>query len=286
MKTYPKCYDCIVRQTVNAVLLNEDDESIQIQTIQKVISKLAQMDAKLSPSEIAGETNRVIRDSLGVIDLYKDEKDASHQHALNYQDDLRELILKGQDRLERGLKVSAAGNIIDIVHAVDYDLWEEVEKTVSQELQGGGLEAFRKELNGAPHLLYLADNVGETIFDRVFIETLDIPVKYVVKSGPVLNDATLEYAVAAGIDQVAEVVETGSWAPGTVLSQSTPDFQKLFLESPLVLSKGQANYETMDEQGDKVFFLLRTKCPVLSDLLDIPVGNLVLKQGTPLSQPL
>ena len=241
------------------------------------------MDDKLSPSEIAGETNRVIRDSLGVIDLYKDEKEVSHQHALNYQDDLRDLILKGRDRLEQGLKVSAAGNIIDIIHAIDYDLWEEVEKTVSQELQGGGLEAFRKGLNDAPYLLYLADNVGETIFDRVFIETLDIPVKYVVKSGPVLNDATLDYAVAAGLDQVAEVVETGSWAPGTVLSQTTPDFQKLFLESPLVLSKGQANYETMDERGDKVFFLLRTKCPVLSDLLDIPVGNLVLKQGTPLN---
>ena len=282
MRTTPKCFDCIVRQSVNAILLNETDESRQVRTIQKVLTTLAQMDYELSPSEIAGETNRVIRDSLGVIDLYKKEKEISHQHALNYQDDLRDLILKGQDRLEQGLKVSAAGNIIDIIHAIDYDLWEEVEKTVGQELQGGGLEAFRKRLKGAPHLLYLADNVGETIFDLVFIETLDIPVKYVVKSGPVLNDATLEYALAAGIDQVAEVVETGSWAPGTVLSQTTSGFQKLFMEAHLVLSKGQANYETMDEQGDKVFFLLRTKCPVLSDQLDIPVGNLVLKQGTPL----
>ena len=283
MKTYTECYHCVVKQAVISVFENEDDPSLQIQTVQKVLIKLAEMDDRLSPSEIAGETNRVIRESLGVMDLYKEEKETSHEHAFSYLEDLRVLISKGPDRLEQGIKVSAAGNIIDVVHVVDYDLWEEVEKTVNQELLGDGLESFRKKLSEAPHLLYLSDNVGETIFDRVFIETLDIPVKYVVKSGPILNDATFEFAVAAGIDQIAEIVETGSWSPGTVLSQTTPEFQELFAESPLVLSKGQANYETMDEQGDKVFFLLRTKCPVLSKLLDFPVGNLVLKQGEPLN---
>lgn len=269
----------MVKQAVNTVNENEGDPSRQIQTVRKVLIQLAQVDDRLSPSEIAGETNRVIRESLGVLDLYQKEKEVSHEHAWSYLEDLRVLVSEGTDRLKQGLKVSAAGNIIDVVHAFDYDLWEEVEKTVNQELLGEGLESFRKKLNEAPHLLYLADNVGETVFDRVFIETLDIPVKYVVKSGPILNDATYEFAAAAGIDKIAEIVETGSWAPGTVLSQATPEFQKLFAESPLVLSKGQANYETMDEQGEKVFFLLRTKCHVLSDQLGIPVGNLVLKQG-------
>lgn len=269
----------MVKQAVNTVIENEGDPSRQIQTVRKVLIQLAQVDDRLSPSEIAGETNRVIRESLGVLDLYQKEKEVSHEHAWSYLEDLRVLVSEGTDRLKQGLKVSAAGNIIDVVHAFDYDLWEEVEKTVNQELLGEGLESFRKKLNEAPHLLYLADNVGETVFDRVFIETLDIPVKYVVKSGPILNDATYEFAAAAGIDKIAEIVETGSWAPGTVLSQATPEFQKLFAESPLVLSKGQANYETMDEQGEKVFFLLRTKCHVLSDQLGIPVGNLVLKQG-------
>lgn len=283
MKTYLECYNCLVRQAITAIKLNEQNEGLQIQTLRKVLNILEKADARLTPSEITGETNRVIRESLGVFDLYKDEKEASHFHASEYLEDLRELIQQGPDLLEQGLKVSASGNIIDIIHVVDYDLWEEVEKTVNQELLGGGLESFRKRLNESPYLLYLADNVGETIFDRVFIETLDIPVKYVVKGEPVLNDAVIEDALAAGIDQVAEVIDTGSWSPGTVLSQSTKEFQKLFKDSPLVLSKGQANYETMDEEGDKVFFLLRTKCPVLSGLLNIPTGNLVLKQGTPVN---
>jgi uncharacterized protein with ATP-grasp and redox domains len=283
MKTSPECFGCILRQAVSAVTLNVDDQDLQIQTLKKVLKTLELADDHLSPSEIAGETNRVMRDSLGIVDLHKEEKEISHLNAMKYVEDLRVLIKQGSDPLEQGLKVSAAGNIIDIIHAVDYDLWDEVEKTVNQDLQGGGLEAFRERLSKSPHLLYLADNVGETVFDRIFIETLDIPVIYAVKSGPILNDATLEDALAAGIDQVAEIVETGSCSPGTILSQSTQEFQELFGESPLVLAKGQANFETVDEQGEKVFFLLRTKCPEISRMLDIPVGNLVLKQADSLN---
>jgi len=279
MKTYPACYQCVFRQAVTAVQLTGLDENTQIQTLKKVLFTLAYADDRLSPSAIAGETNRIIRESTGIDDFYREAKNSSHLNALHYLDDLRKLAKLGIDSLEQGIKISAAGNIMDIIHTSNYDLWYEVETTVNQELQGGGLEAFREKLNTSPHLLILADNVGETIFDRVFIETLDIPVFYAVKSGPILNDATREDALAAGIDQVAEIVETGSRAPGTILSQSSKEFQKLFQESSLVLSKGQANYETMDEQGEQVFFLLRVKCPVLADELNAPFGSLVLKQG-------
>ena len=283
MKTYPECFTCIARQAVSAITNNEDDPERQIEIIQKVFRVLADADHNLSPSEIAGETNRVMRESLGVEDLHQAEKLAGHDQAIKIINKLRELAAQGKDPLEQWLKISAAGNVIDIIHADEYDLWEEVQATVSQELQTDDLEVFRQSLKTAPHLLYMADNVGETVFDRVMIENLDIPVFYAVKSGPVLNDATYADAVKAGIDQVAEVVETGSWSPGTILSQSTESFRELFENSPLVLSKGQANYETLDGEGEKVFFLLRSKCPVLSERLNVPIGNLVLQRGSPLN---
>jgi damage-control phosphatase, subfamily I len=281
MKFYPECYTCMLKQAVTAITLNENDPGIHFSTLRKVLHELEKADDRLCPPEISGKMNKIIRESLGVSDLYRDAKEAGYQDALRYLDDLRYLVRQEADLLEQGLKISAAGNIIDFIHASDYDLWEEVMVTINQKLEGGGLEVFRQRLIASPYLLYLADNVGETIFDRVFIETLDIPVIYVVKSGPILTDATFEDALAAGIDQVADVVETGSWAPGTVLLQTSEKFQQLFEDSPLVLSKGQANYETMDEKGEKVFFLLRTKCPVLSRRLDAPLGSLVFKQGNP-----
>jgi len=177
------------------------------------------------------------------------------------------------------LKVGAAGNIIDVVHVGEYDLWEEVVTTVKGELLGGGLPAFKERLATASFILYLADNVGETVFDRVLIEILPLPVIYSVKSGPILNDATREDAIAAGIDQVAEIVENGTRSPGTVLNQASAEFLELIDKAELVLSKGQANYETLDDLGDKIFFLMRVKCPVLSQSVNAPVGSLLFKQG-------
>jgi uncharacterized protein with ATP-grasp and redox domains len=283
MKTYPECYACLFRQAVTVVNETELSREIQIQSLKNVLQTLKEADPSHSPSAIAGDTNRVLRETLGIEDFYKEEKAANHKLALSFIDQLRRLLSEGPDALEQGLKISASGNVIDIIHSNEYDLWQEVKDTVGQKLMGGGLKAFKQRIDEVPHILYLADNVGETIFDRVFIETLDIPVIYAVKSGPILNDAALEDALAAGIDEIAEVIETGSQSPGTILSQCSPEFQDIFERSDLVISKGQANYETLDENGDKVFFLLRVKCPVLGRQLEAPIASLVLKQGQPVS---
>jgi len=281
MKTYPECYECLFRQASTVVKDTELSREVQIQSLKNVLQILKDADPSHSPSEIAGETNQALRESLGIEDFYKDEKNANHKLALSLIGQLRGLIHEKPDALEQGLKISASGNVIDIIHSNDYDLWQEVKDTVGQKLMGGGLKIFKQRIDEVPHILYLADNVGETIFDRVFIETLDIPVIYAVKSGPIFNDAAVVDALAAGIDEIAEVIETGSQSPGTILSQCSPEFQDLFERSDLVISKGQANYETLDEIGDKVFFLLRVKCPVLSRQLEAPLGSLVLKQGQP-----
>jgi len=283
MQLFPECYACLVRQAVSAMNSAGVDQITQISTIKEVLRTLEKADDSLSPSDLAGQTNQVIREIVGINDLYKEIKRKSHILAEEYLEDLINLSKEGNDKLEQGLKISAAGNVIDVVHANDYDLWDEVITTVNQELLGGGVEAFRQRIDESPYLLYLADNVGETIFDRVFIETLDIPVIYGVKGGPILNDATREDALAAGIEQIAEIVETGSRAPGTILSQCSDEFQYLFERSNLILAKGQANYETLDDKGDKIFFLLRVKCPILSREIDTPLGNLVLKQGASLN---
>ena len=282
MRILPGCFECIVNQAVGVVNSSGAETKKQIQTLKEVLAVLAQADEGLNPAAIAGITNRIMMDSLEIEDLYQQDKKANHQLAYSYLDDLRELSGKGNDSLEQALKVSAAGNIIDSVHASGYELWDEVIGTVENRFRGGGVPAFRERMKESSHLLYLADNVGETVFDRVLIENLEIPVKYAVKGGPILNDATLEDALAAGIDQVAEIVVTGSQSPGTLLEECTEEFQELFDKSPLILSKGQANYETMDEMGDKVFFLLRVKCPLLAEQLEAPIGSLVMKQGKPL----
>ncbi len=283
MKTFPECYTCLVRQAVSVIQQNETDPESQFRAIKRVLRYLAEADDRLSPSQLAGETNRIISQITGQTDPYREMKRTSHALAMSYFDELRELVKQGEAPLEQALKISAAGNVIDVIHVNDYHLWDEVMTTVEEELAGASLEAFRERLADASRLLILADNVGETVFDRVLIETLPVPVVYAVKSGPILNDATREDAEAAGLDQVALIAENGTCSPGTVLSQATPEFRELFTRSSLVLAKGQANYETLDDQGDKVFFLFRVKCPVISRKVKIQTGRLALVQGQPLS---
>jgi len=281
MQTLLSCYNCLLQQAVEALDSSRVSFDIQIRTVKKVLLILASADPSLSPPELSGRINEVIRDALGNDYLYADIKRKSHRIAMEYLEDLKKISHQSEDPIEQGLKISAVGNLVDVMHANEYHLWEEVEMALQQDLLGGGLEAFRNRLEEAPYLLYLADNVGETVFDRVFIEMLDLPVIYAVKGGPILNDATLEDARKAGIDRFAELVETGSRSPGTVLGQCTEEFQDLFLKSELILAKGQANFETLEGQYENVFFLFRVKCPLLGKEIDAPTGSLILAQATP-----
>jgi len=131
----------------------------------------------------------------------------------------------------------------------------------------------------AKQILFLADNAGETVFDRVLIEILGRPVTFVVKSGPILNDATRSEALASGLDEVATIIESGSDAPGTVLDLCSSDLRQRFADADLIIAKGQANYETLSEKTGPVFFLLQIKCQVVARDLGLPVKSAVLKRS-------
>jgi len=111
----------------------------------------------------------------------------------------------------------------------------------------------------------------------VLIETIARPVTYVVKASPVINDATREDALAAGLDALSEIIDNGSDAPGTLLEHCSAAFREQFAKAPLIIAKGQANYETLSETQAPVFFLLQAKCTVIAGDLHVPVGSVVLK---------
>jgi uncharacterized protein with ATP-grasp and redox domains len=279
MQTLPECYRCLLQQSLSYLDLAGIERDHQTPIIKQVLFNLSQADPQSSPPEVASLMYGLLRKATGVDDPYLEIKKNSHLKAFSYLEDLRRIVKENEGNLEFLLKMCAAGNIIDIVHARDYHLWEEVETTVQQELEGDTLHIFQDKLQEAPFLLILADNVGETVFDRVLIENISVPVIYAVKGGPIINDATRQDALAAGIDQVAEIIETGSRAPGTVLAECSDEFQELFQQAELVLAKGQANFETLNTADKNCFFLLRVKCPVLGEYLNKPVGSLLLIQN-------
>jgi len=160
-----------------------------------------------------------------------------------------------------------------------YDIGEIITNSRNSTSQSFTVRAADDALSRAGQVLSLADNAGETVFDRLLIETLHAPVLYAVKRGPILNDATREDALAAGVHRVADIVTTGSDAPGTILDRCSEEFRRFYDTAELVIAKGQANYETLSDQGPKVFFLLQAKCPVIARDAGVPVGSIILRQG-------
>ena len=280
MKTYLDCYPCFLRQALDAARMAGAGEEQQKAVLDCVLDLLGQIALSGTPSEIVDQVHRVVRREVGDGDPYRASKEASTREAVALYPRLKALLAEADDPLEVAVRLSIAGNIIDLAAAQEYDLWGTVERVLAQPFASDDGAAFREALSRARQVLYLADNAGETVFDRVLIETLDVSVLYAVKEGPIINDATWEDALAAGITGVATVVGTGLDAPGAILDRCSEEFQRLYGEAELIISKGQANYETLSEEGPRVFFLLQAKCPVIARDLGVPVGSIVLKQGT------
>jgi uncharacterized protein with ATP-grasp and redox domains len=255
------------------------DEHQQKVVLDLVLDLLKQLEPSSTPPEIGDQVHRLVRQEVSDCDPYRAIKETSTRHAQSLYPQMKAMLAETDDPLGMAVRLSIAGNIIDFGPEQEYDLWRTVERVLAQPFAIDDQPAFHDALSSVGKVLYLSDNAGETVFDRVLIETLDMPVFYAVKGGPILNDATREDALAAGIDQVAEIVSTGSDAPGTILDRCSDEFQKIYNEAELVIAKGQANYETLSEEGSKVFCLLQTKCPVIARDASLPVGSIVFKKG-------
>lgn len=279
MKTYLDCFPCFLRQALEAARMAGADEERQRLILDRTMALLQDASLESKPPEIGDGVHRIVRQLTGDDDPYAAVKAESTREALRLYPRLKALVAEDGDRLERAIRIAIAGNVIDFATGADFDIKEGLERILNQPFAINDIAAFRKALSEARSVLYLGDNAGETVFDRVLIEALDVPVIYAVKGGPIINDATVDDALAAGLDEVAEVVSTGSDAPGTILSRCSAEFRALYERAELVIAKGQANYETLSEERGRLFFLLKVKCPVIARDIGAPVGSIVLKRG-------
>jgi len=280
MRTYIDCYPCFLRQAISAARYAESND-MQLHTIIKEVLAVLQAQSNgVSPPEIGAIVHRVVREAVGVVDPYRNEKKKATEKALNIYPRLKGIMREHHD-LETAIRISIAGNIIDLGVSSAYDdLWTTVQRVLHQPFAINDLGKFQKQLACAARLFFIGDNAGETVFDRALIESLPVPVTYVVKGSPVLNDATREDALDAGLDQCATIISNGSDAPGTVLSLCSGEFRELFESAGLILAKGQGNYETLSDAGTHVFCMLQVKCPVISKDIGVPTGSIVIRQST------
>ena len=280
MKTYLDCIVCLLRQSLEAARFAGADEEGQKRVLMTALDILYHNDPTSTPPQIASKIHQSVREVTGNMDPYQEIKERSTGEALSHYPAMKQLVQKASDPLTMAIKMAIAGNIIDYGRPDPIDLGKIIEQTTQQPLEINHINVLKSRLQKVPWLLYLADNAGETVFDRVLIEELrPLPVKYAVKGGASLNDATRKDALEAGLDKIAEIVDTGYPTADIIPECSSPEFLELLENAPLVIAKGQGNYESLSEYGERFFFLLQVKCEVLARDVGTPVKSWVVKQG-------
>ncbi|MFO7979221.1 MAG: ARMT1-like domain-containing protein [Candidatus Aminicenantes bacterium] len=279
MKAYLDCYPCFFIQTLRTMRLITSDEKEIWKALREVSSFLPQLSFDSTPPEIGREVYRIISEITGVEDPYKEIKKTCTQKALDLYPEVKEKVKKADNPLMAALRAAIAGNIIDFGANTEFDIEKDLEKIFVQDFAVNHFHEFKQMIRKADRIVYLADNAGETVFDRILIEELDVPVIYAVRDKPVINDAVKEDAVAAGLDRIAEIISSGSDAPGTVLNCCSKEFLDTFNKAPMIISKGQGNYEALSELKKPIFFLLKAKCPVIAEDIGVPEGSIILMES-------
>jgi len=281
MRIFLDCVPCIVRQTLDSLRLVSSDEVFHERVLREVLQAAAEIDLHQTPPEMAQWIHRRIRDQIGRDDPYRQIKDRFNRIALELYPTLREWVERSANKLETAVRLAIAGNVIDF--GVQGQLNEtEVHKSVTHAMSArldANLAEFSRAIAAAERILYLADNAGEIVFDRLLIERLPTEkVTVAVRGLPVINDATLIDAEYAGITELVEVIDNGSDAPGTILEDCSEAFLERFHAADLIISKGQGNYETLSQVHKDIYFLLKVKCPVVARDVGCQMNSLVLQR--------
>jgi len=248
-------------------------------TMRTLLRYLSEIDFNQSPPKLGREMHRIIRQVLNNPDPYLELKMKFNQSLLDLYPELKRRVAESPDPFQLALRLAIAGNVIDFGPNQSFDLNGTLEKANSVTLAVDDSSLLRQSLHRAKTLLYLGDNAGEIVMDRIFLETMGHPhVYFAVRGAPIINDVTEVDAGMVGIDKIATVISNGDDAPGTVLESVSPQFRRIFDQADLIISKGQGNYESLCGSEKNIFFLLMAKCDHVASHLGVKKGDFVVKK--------
>lgn len=277
------CVECIINQSRRVADAIDADKALRDKILLAALSMSKEFSFSQNPPEVATPLYEKMAELAGKKDLYYEVKKQSTKKALTFVPLLKEEIKKSSKALLTATKVAVAGNVIDLAAEVEFDLNEELEKIFHTHFAVNDFDKLQEKLSRAKTLLYIADNAGEHIFDKVYIETIlslypHLEISYMTRGKAIINDVTYKEAKKAGFDKICHLVSSGVNTPGFTYNRANKESKKLFDESDLIITKGMGNYECLSDYGrSNLFFLLKIKCNVVAKSLGKNLGDIVCK---------
>jgi len=278
MHVAPECFPCLLRQTVNTLKSAGADETQQMAVLREVMAHMAQADMSVTPAYFSEPVYATITRITGVADPYQAMKKATNALAAKFAMDVRDRITQSHDPLAKALQAAAAGNVIDAGVGHQKDIQKELMRLLQKPLASNDTSVLRTFLKRGARVLYVADNAGEIVFDTLAVDRIQrfgVTVTVAVKSGPIINDATIEDARVAGLTKICNVIETGAASIGIDWTRVSDEFRAIYRAADAVIVKGHGHFETLcDDPHPGLFYLLKAKCPVVARNLRCTLGDL------------
>ncbi len=288
MPVSPDCILCLCRQSLDAARFASSDPRLHEQVLRRSLELALERGFADIPPLLGQEIHREIRRITGNADPYLAVKRQFNDVMFSRIEELRAMIRRFANPLEGAVRLAIAGNTIDF--ALGTSLTTEIvdaaiQKAMHQPINGD-LEALFRAVSEAKNVLYIADNSGEIVCDRLLVEEIlrefSPRLTVAVRGVPVINDATREDAERIGLTTLVPVIDNGNDGLGTILEQCSDEFLKAFREADLVIAKGLANFETLIEYGpdritQNVAYLFKAKCPFIARFSGTELGDLVVR---------
>ena len=283
MKISYECGPCFLRQAREALDLSCDDDLLKIEIMNDIFDFLSDNFTRNTNSNKTGSIiHGMIKSKTGCEDPYYNEKIKGNEIALSYLDDVKK-ILKENDTLESYVKIAIIGNILDFgAFTLDDDIDAIINESLKKDLAVKDIEEFENSLKKHDKVLYLVDNTGEIVFDKLLmgkIKEYDVDITIAVKSEPILNDACMKEAIEAGLDEFGQIVEIGAGTVGYVDSEISDEFREIFNAHEFIISKGMGNYEGLTEtdlSNKDIYFLLCAKCNTIARDIGVNLKDMLL----------
>jgi len=281
MNTEFKCIPCIVNSYLRLAKTGVIPESRQEEIMRGLLKFLSQADYDQSPPVLGRKLHSLIRELLQNPDPYHQIKEKYNQMMLGLYSKFEELVSGSEDPFDTAMRLAIAGNVIDFGAQTQLDVMDMINQVMEDKLAIDDSPHLRHDLKQANSLLYVGDNCGEIVLDKLFLTYMKVPKKYfAVRDRPVINDITIEDANMTGMEDAAKVITTGDDAPGAVWESVSDEFRHIFKKADIVISKGQGNLEGLiDVPHKSIYFLLVTKCDLIANRIGTKMGEFVVKKG-------
>lgn len=276
MSSHVDCIACMVSRAdrlANEFITDKRKKKI---FMDRVLKEIAECSYEVTAPYIAACIHRVLKEEVGMEVAYEKEKKFFNDFMMGIQDDIDQIIEKSDNVLATAIKYAMAGNVIDFA-AFDNVEQEMVEQTLikisnEQEIDEKLLKQFEDEISKANNIVYLGDNTGEIVFDRLLIKYLrklypQVNITFVTRGMPVFNDITEEDAYYVGIDEYATVTNNGTAIAGTDLDNISKECLELIDNADFIISKGQGNFETLSGCGRNIYYIFLCKCDMFATRL-------------------